>query len=53
MELKSRKIQQEDWDMLSDWWKGHNWPVPARDSLPENGNIPNKFKRVLVRIYYF
>tara|TARA_E500000318_G_C3376618_1_gene140588 strand:+ start:54 stop:458 length:405 start_codon:yes stop_codon:yes gene_type:complete len=38
MELKARKIKADDWDMLSDWWKGHNWPVPARDSLPENGS---------------
>lgn len=38
MELKSRKIQQEDWDMLASWWEGHKWPVPARDSLPENGS---------------
>ena len=38
MELKSRKIQQEDWDMLASWWQGHKWPVPAKDSLPENGS---------------
>ena len=38
MELKSRKIQQEDWDVLSSWWQGHKWPVPVKDSLPENGS---------------
>lgn len=37
MELKSRKIEEQDWDTLASWWEGHNWPVVPRDALPENG----------------
>jgi len=37
MELKSRQITVEDWDMLTDWWKGHKWPLVSKDALPDNG----------------
>jgi hypothetical protein len=37
MELNTRRITEKDWSMLCSWWKGHNWPIPNNDALPENG----------------
>ena len=36
--LTSRKIKEEDWSILEEWWSG--WPdslAPPKDSLPGNG----------------
>ena len=36
--LTSRKIKEEDWSVLEEWWS--NWPdssAPPKDSLPGNG----------------
>lgn len=37
MELTYRSITPDDWSMLKSWWEGHNWPVPQKDALPDNG----------------
>ena len=37
MKLTTRNITEKDWGMLCSWWKGHKWPIPNNDALPENG----------------
>ena len=37
MELKVKLLAEKDYETLSAWWKAWQWPVIARDMLPDNG----------------
>ena len=38
MKLKARKLTNEDYDILVEWWKSWpNWEPLSKDLLPENG----------------
>ena len=38
MKLKARKLTDEDYDILVEWWKSWpNWEPLSKDLLPENG----------------
>lgn len=37
MELKVRKLEENDWDTLVKWWKWWRWPVMPKGFLPDNG----------------
>jgi len=37
MEFNVRYLNENDYDMLCDWWKAWRWTAPPRDFLPENG----------------
>jgi hypothetical protein len=40
MQFKVRKLQETDWDTLTNWWsnwKGWESSAPTKDSLPDNG----------------
>jgi len=38
MKLNIRRITENDWNFLPDWWAGwKGWMQPSRDSLPDNG----------------
>jgi len=37
MELNTRQIQSDDWEMLCDWWTKHKFPIPSKDALPDEG----------------
>jgi hypothetical protein len=35
--FSSRKLKEEDYDLLVSWWKQWRWTAPPRDFLPQNG----------------
>jgi len=35
--MKTRTLNESDWETLSDWWKSWGWPVLPKDMLPDNG----------------
>ena len=37
LQLKCRKIHEQDWDYIPAWYEQHNQPVPQRSFFPENG----------------
>lgn len=37
MELKVRKLIEQDWSFLPSWWEAYSQPVPQRDFLPDDG----------------
>lgn len=37
MDLKIRKLTDEDFNTLNEWWRDNRFPTPPKDALPENG----------------
>jgi len=37
MEFNVRYLNENDYDLLCQWWKAWRWTAPPRDFLPENG----------------
>jgi len=37
MELQVRKLEENDWNTLVEWWKWWRWPVIPKGFLPDNG----------------
>tara|TARA_R100000935_G_scaffold50804_1_gene76904 strand:- start:7444 stop:7848 length:405 start_codon:yes stop_codon:yes gene_type:complete len=35
--MKSRKITEEDYPIIAEWWTKWGWPVIPQDKLPGNG----------------
>lgn len=35
--MKARPIENNDYEMLCEWWKDWKWTPPTRDMLPGNG----------------
>lgn len=34
-----RFIEDKDYKVISEWWKGYNWPAVPKEALPKNGFI--------------
>lgn len=37
MDFKVRLLDENDYDILTGWWKWFRFPIPERDYLPEDG----------------
>lgn len=37
MELKTRVLEESDWETLISWWKSWRWPEMSKEILPMNG----------------
>ena len=37
MSFSVRYLNENDYDLLCQWWKDWNWTAPPRDFLPQNG----------------
>ena len=37
MKFNARKLTEQDYSMLVDWWKWWRWPPPSKNLLPNNG----------------
>lgn len=37
MELKTRVLEESDWETLTSWWKSWRWPEMSKEILPMNG----------------
>ena len=35
--MKARKIKEEDFNTIDEWYKGWGWPLLDRELLPDNG----------------
>ncbi|WP_456867573.1 hypothetical protein [Galbibacter sp. BG1] len=36
-QFNARLLEEEDYEVLCDWWKWHRFPVPSREILPNDG----------------
>jgi hypothetical protein len=39
--MKIELVDEKNYNMLVEWWKGHEWPIIPFDSLPKTGIIVN------------
>ena len=57
MELKVRSLTEQDFIVLSDWWKDWGWPVMPKDMLPDNGTggimVEHKGKNIVAGFLYW
>ena len=37
MKFNARKLTEQDYSMLVDWWKWWRWSPPSKNLLPDNG----------------
>ncbi len=55
--MNTRTLTESDYEILSDWWKAWNWPVMAKDMLPDNGTggimIENEGENIVAGFLYW
>ncbi len=55
--MNTRTLTESDWETLSDWWKAWNWPVMAKDMLPDNGTggimVENEGENIVAGFLYW
>ena len=55
--MNTRTLTESDWETLSDWWKAWNWPVMAKDMLPDNGTggimVENESQNIVAGFLYW
>ena len=55
--MNTRTLTESDWETLSNWWKAWNWPVMAKDMLPDNGTggimVENKGENIVAGFLYW
>ena len=55
--MNTRTLTESDYEILSDWWKAWNWPVMAKDMLPDNGTggimVENKGENIVAGFLYW
>ena len=55
--MNTRTLTESDYEILSDWWKAWNWPVMAKDMLPDDGTggimIENEGENIVAGFLYW
>ncbi len=55
--MNTRTLTESDYEILSDWWKAWNWPVMAKDMLPDNGTggimVENEGENIVAGFLYW
>ena len=55
--MNTRTLTESNYEILSDWWKAWNWPVMAKDMLPDNGTggimIENEGENIVAGFLYW
>ena len=55
--MNTRTLTSSDYKILSDWWKAWDWPVMAKDMLPDNGTggimVEHKGENIVAGFLYW
>ena len=55
--MNTRTLTESDYEILTDWWKAWDWPVLAKDMLPDNGTggimVENEGENIVAGFLYW
>ena len=53
MELNVRRLQDEDYKTISQWWEKWGWPIIPKENLPPTGLMVEKNNISIVSCYIY